>query len=151
MAEIKTGMIVWCKDNGRSWAKDKREFIGVASNGGYVCWRGKHLQPTMWDEVSATDPHTPKAPDYMPENCELWDKKVDADGFVYYHLMGSTSRMRPDTIERFHSFAVQAGDGTVSLRKTSGWFTEAGIARLRMTYSPGDIDAEILGVVMRKA
>ena len=106
-----------------------------------------------WDELWSTDPHTPKVPEWMPgEGFELWER-LEADyGTIRYKESGkAVFYINPESKSRFHSFAVQAGDGTIELKKTPNWFTEEGEAHLYLTDQGGSIDAVVLGCVMRKA
>ena len=146
---------VWVSNTGDKWRPRWAAHCMIDSNSAFN--HGDHRTADVltvikkgvisWDNITTEDPFTPKVPEWMPEGCELVEKGEDGCGIIVYGEYGTSPEIR----KNFHSFAVQAGDGTVWLPKTPNHFTKEDSSKLLTYYVEGDIDAKILGCVMRKA
>ncbi len=110
---------------------------------------------SQWNQhnhkYTTTDPHQPKQPEWMPSGeYELWeyiDGLFDSDDGGH----NCFSSIMDDHLDRFHSFAVQAGDGTVHLMNSPVWYAREGYSSIFTEWVDGVFQAQILGCVMRKA
>lgn len=147
--KIEAGTMVWCRDSEglKKWAGPYK-YIGDHYREGHAVWSEGECYVAVWDEITTTDPHTPKTPEYMPEGCELWGRNESETSDIITY--GVISHHGPQSLKSFHSFAVKAGDGTVFLPRDPNHFTKEDGGNLYAYYTKGDIPAQILGAVMRK-
>ena len=149
--KIEAGTMVWTKMPSGKWNTKQNEYIRF-SKGVHVIWSRDGKTPYGVDcELTTQNPTLPKTPEWMPIGCTLWEERGKHDNYVFYSDGEGSYRTKNLPEKRLHSFAVQAGDGTIELKKTPNWFTEDGEAHLYLTDQGGSIDAVVLGAVMRKA
>ena len=119
--EIKAGEMVWAWLDGiNEWSSEKYELRAVG-NEAFAYSDGERLHATH--EVTTIDPHKPKAPEWMPEGCELWEysegkfttkagTKLSLDEMYYGSIL-----------HRLNSFALEAENGNIVLCNSPLQFT----------------------------
>lgn len=151
--KIEAGTMVWFeKDNG-DWSNTKREFTGkYVGSGRPVVWDIGYGGIRVVNAIATIDPHAPKTPEWMPgEEYELWTPLVSS-GIVFYQSPDKTGETRsPIELDRFHSFAAKAGDGSINLTNNPIVFTRTSGAISSNCFGDFTDRCEIIGAIMKKA
>ena len=149
---IKLGDNVWNIENGSIIGPFKVILVKRAGNIYYYDEVEDAIYNDYPKNLTTKDPHAPKVPEWMPgEGYELWEEK-GRDNYIFHSPNGKGSYTLSGLKEhQLHSFAVQAGDGKVHLTTCPIWYTEEGDSHIWSIIGKGDIQAKLLGCVMRKA
>ena len=147
--KIEAGTMVWI--NGPDvWNKKPNEYIAF-SKGNHLIWSRDGRTPYQVYTVTTQDPHLPKVPEWMPEGCTLWEERGEHDNYVFYSDGEGSYRTKNLPENRIHSFAVRDGKGNVRLMNSPNWYTRKGADNIWTTCDEGNIQAKLIGAVMRKA